>query len=96
MFAYIKQHGVRIDNYVSIFVANDANSERLQKLIASAVVSFGIGAVVRGAVQLDCQMSRWAIEIDDIRPDTVLPAKLEPVQLARLKMCPQERFRWRE
>ena len=93
LFAKVPDDGrvyhVRLLEYVLIIKTEDGEAFLSQVLLAFAIVIAAGGVVVDGAIQFDDQALRRAVEIDNVRTDAVLAAKLAAIEPAFLQPLPQ-------
>ncbi len=68
--------------------ADDAVAQRLEPHLSSDIVLPLTAIVVGRTVDLDDQPSRRAVEVDEVRSDGVLAAKLPSVELATFQTGP--------
>jgi hypothetical protein len=73
--------------------AQDSDSSLSKPAITRSVVCGPICEIVCASIDLDTEMFRSAIGIQDVRPDRMLAAEAEPVQSAAPKTIPQNDFR---
>lgn len=74
---------------------DDANAFRGDKSASFFIASQRFLAAMAVAVDLDSELQRRAIKVDNIRADRMLPPELKPVQLFRFEARPKLSFRRR-
>ncbi len=65
----------------AVLKSQNFDPEIIEKEFSFGIVGQRLIAVVNLAVQLDGKPFGWTIEIQDIRPDAMLSAKLTPVEI---------------
>ncbi len=79
--------------YLDVAHAQHAHTMSGQDLIARGVVVFL--TVMGGAIQLNRQARRMAVEIHNETPNDLLTTKMRAMELVRPQHTPQKPLRWR-
>jgi len=88
-------YDVRLFKHILVSKAKNGEALLSQEVLTFIVVFVAGGIVVHRAVQFDDYLLGGAVEIDDVRTDAVLSAKLATAKLAFPQHAPQRTFGWR-
>jgi hypothetical protein len=82
------QHALRIFEHILILQPQHRQARGAEKPLASLVPDSRVLAVVRRSFQLDDKSLLWAIEVNDVGTDAVLPPEFPALQLRALQYTP--------
>lgn len=80
---------------LAVLEAQDANPRKCQLLASDLVVVQTIGMLVLRAIQLECEASLGAVEVEDESPQCVLSPELETIESPPTQTCPKQLLCWR-
>ena len=83
------QHLLQILEHMTILQPQHGQARGTEKSLASLVPDSRALAVVRRSFQLDDKSLVWAIEVNDVGPDTVLSPEFSTLQLRALEYTPK-------
>ena len=90
------EHAFQVLSHVFVLESHYTDPELAQKIRTPIVVRLSRFRIVRRAIQLDRQLLRGTIEVQYVRPNTMLTPELAAAQLPLLQMRPEEGFFGRE